>query len=155
VIDQLPILLALRAGAPYLQSLDLAPSAPPAFLLDARRLAPGREVSPGVFDNRWQVFAQDCPSVETLKARGVARVVLVQRGRWVPRYDLADVLRGWQHGGLAVLSKDLDDPAPPAPFRVTPLPWHRAAWHRILEALGLRRSPPGGFGHIVPEPSHG
>src|SRR5689334_1707655 len=25
VIDQLPILLALRAGAPYLQSLDLAP----------------------------------------------------------------------------------------------------------------------------------
>jgi hypothetical protein len=155
VIDQMPILLALRAGAPYLRSLDLPPSAPPAFLLDARRLAPGREVKPGVFDNRSQVFRQDCPSAETLKARGVARVVLVQRSRWVPRYDLADVLRDWQGGGLAVSSKDLADAAAPAPLRVTPLPWYRAAWNRVQEALGLRRSPPGGFGHIVPEPSHG
>ena len=155
VLDQGPILHALRAGAAYLRSLALAPSAPPAFLLDARRLTPAREVRPGAFDNRWQVFPQDFPGTETLKARGVAQVVLVQRGRWLPREDVADVLRGWQEGGVALLSKDLADAAPPAALRVAPLPWYRAWWHRVLEALGLRRSPAGGFGHIVPEPSHG
>jgi hypothetical protein len=155
VIDQRPILLALRAGAPYLRALDLSPSAPPAFLLDARRLVPEREVRPGVFDNRWQIFPQDCPSAEALKARGVGRVVLLQRGRCLPRTDLADVLRGWQAGGIALLSKDLAVTAAPTALRVVPLPWYRVAWNRVLEAVGLRHSPPGGFGHIVPEPSHG
>jgi hypothetical protein len=155
VIDQGPILEGLRAGAAYLRALHLSPSAPPAFLLDARRLSPSQPVKPGVFDNRWQVFRQDFPSAETLKARGVTRAMLVQRGRWLARPDLADVLRGWQEAGIALMAKDVNGAAPPEPFRVAPLAWYRAAWNQVREALGLRRSPPGGFGHIVPEPSHG
>jgi hypothetical protein len=155
VIDQGPILQALRAGAAYLRSLNLSPSAPPAFLLDAKRLSPSRPVQTGVFDNRWQVFPQDFPSAEALKARRVVRVVLVQRGGLLPREDLADVLRGWQERGVTLLTKDVTGDATPAPLRVNPLPWYRGVWNRVLEALGQRRSPPAGFGHFVPEPSHG
>lgn len=155
VIDQLPILLALRSGTRFLRSLDLSPGAPPAFLLDARRMSPEREVRPGAFDNRWQVYPQDCPSAEALKTRGVARMVLIQRRRRLPRPDLADVLRGWQNGGITLLSKDLDDFAPPIALRVEPRPWYRVVWDCVLDALGLRRSPTRGFGHIVREPSHG
>jgi hypothetical protein len=154
VIDQGPIIAALRAGAPYLRSLALAPGAPPAFLLDSRRTIVEREVRPGAFDNRWQVFRQDFPSAQTLAERGFTQVLLVQRGRRL-REDLADVLHGWQGAGVALLMKDVSGEMPPAPLRLENLPWYRAAWFRLLERLGLRGSPPGGFGHLVPEPSHG
>ena len=154
VIDQGPLVHALRAGALYLWSVKLPVDAPPAFLLDARRTIAEREVRPGAFDNRWQVFPQDFPSAQTLAERGFTKALLVQRGRR-PREDLADVLRGWQEAGVALSLKDVGDEAPPAPLRIEPLPWYRAAWHGVLAWLGLRRSPPGGFGRLVPEPSHG
>jgi hypothetical protein len=34
-------------------------------------------------------------------------------------------------------------------------PWYRAAWHRALAVLGLRRGGHGGFGGLVPRPGHG
>ncbi len=155
VIDQGPLLRALRAGAPYLARLGLPPGAPPAFLLDARRTTPERQVRPGAFDNRWQVFPSDFPSAQVLTGRGFTRALLVQRGRRLPHEDLADVLRTWQAAGLALLTKDVGEPGPPEPLPLSPPPWYRAAWLAVLGWLGLRRSPPGGFGRLVPEPSHG
>jgi hypothetical protein len=154
VVPQRPIQQALRQGAPYLRSLNLPAGAPPTFLLDANRMARGADVRPGRFDNRWQVFPQDFPSAPLLLGRGVTRALLVQVGSRVPRDDLADVLRGWQDAGLEVWAKGLLDGAPPAPIRVARPAWYRALWHEVLAALGLRRAPPGGFGHLVPEPRH-
>jgi hypothetical protein len=152
VVPQGPIQRALRRGAPYLQSLSLPDGAPAAFLLDANRMAPGADVRPGQFDNRWQVFPQDFPSGPALLARGVSRVLVVRRGSRVPADDLADVLRGWQDAGLYVWAKDLGDAAAPDAIRVAPPAWYRAAWHGVLTYFGLRRAPRGGFGHLVPEP---
>jgi hypothetical protein len=152
VVPQGAIRRALRAGAPYLRSLNLPADAPPAFLLDANRMAPGADVRPGMFDNRWQVFPQDLPSAQTLRGRGVSRVLLVRHGPRAPADDVADVLRGWQEAGLMTWAKDLLDAAPPVSIRVARPAWYRAVWHGFLAALGLRRAPPGGFGRLVPEP---
>ena len=72
LIDQSPIIAALRAGAGYLASIKLAGTRP-AFLLDDRRMKP-RKGRPSDFDNRWIVFPQDFPSAAFLVARGLMRV---------------------------------------------------------------------------------
>jgi hypothetical protein len=178
VIDQGPILRHLRAGAPYLASLTLPAAAPPAFLLDWRRMKPEGPVAPGVFDNRWQVFPQDFPSAGLLRARGFTRAVLVQdserrtrdagtpsqhivEATWPatpgrgPQQDLAHVLRRWQDAGMAIESKDLAVAGLPVPITVDRPPRYRATWYRVLALLGLRRCLGGGFGGIVPSPRHG
>ncbi len=154
VIDQRPIIDALRAGAGYLSGL--APSdAAPAFLLDARRMSPERALSPGVFDNRWQVFPQDFPSAAFLLERGFGRAVLVSLGRREPAEDLAHVLRRWQDAGMRIDAVDLAAGAGSAPLVVDQPEWYRAAWQRALAILGLRRGSQGGFGRVVPRPSQG
>ncbi len=155
VIDQGPILRALRRGATSLRTLTLAADAPPAFLLDDRRMSPAGPMRPGAFDNRWQVFPEDFPSARLLTARGFRRAVLVQRGRRQPQEDLAHVLRRWQDAGIAVEAKDVADGRPPLPITVASPRWYRALWHRALAILGLRRCRQGGFGRIVPEPGGG
>jgi hypothetical protein len=152
VVPQGPIQQALRQGAPYLRSLNLPADAPPAFLLDANRMAPGADVRPGLFDNRWQVFPQDFPSARFLLGRGITRVIVVQRGSRVPRDDLAHVLRRWQDAGIEVWAKDLLDAAAPVPIRVSRPAWYRVMWYRALAVLRLTRNPLGGFGEVVPEP---
>ncbi len=155
VIDQGPIIEALRDGAAYLAGLTLADAAP-AFLLDSRRMSPDTSpLWPGNFDNRWKVFPQDFPSATVLTERGFRRVLLIQRGRLQPQLDLAHVLLRWQDAGLEITGKDLADREPPARIRVRPPPWYRRAWLRFLEMLGLGRGPEGGFGNVIPRPSHG
>jgi hypothetical protein len=154
VVDQRPIIEALRDGASYLAGQPL-PDAPPAFLLDARRMALGREIRPGDFDNRWQIFPQDFPSSGFLKPRGCTRVLLVQRDRLQPHEDLAHVLCRWQDAGLAIEAKDVAQTTPPTPLTVARPPRYRSVWHRVLTVLGLRRGAHGGFGGVVGRPSHG
>jgi hypothetical protein len=155
VIDQRPIIDALRAGTEYLAAQSLPLGAPPAFLLDARRMSPFRRVGPGDFDNRWQVFPQDFPSVLFMIERRFTLAVLVQRGRKEPQDDVNDVLLGWQNFGVRVQVKDLFDAAAPTPVTLAQPAWYRWFPRRILETIGLRGAPRGGFGRIVPEPSHG
>jgi hypothetical protein len=153
VIHQGPIIAALRAGAEHLASLTLT-DAPPAFLLDARRMG-GGVIRPGDFDNRWQVFPQDFPSAAFLTARGIMRALLIQRGRLDPHEDLAHVLRRWQEAGITIEARDVTNEAPPVPITVGRPAWYRSAWQRVLAILGLRRGSHGGFGGFVPKPSHG
>jgi hypothetical protein len=155
VIDQLPILRGLQAGAAILAAPSLPAGAPPAFLLDALRLSPSRPIGPGVFDNRWMVFPQDFPSGRFLIAHGVSRVLLVQRGRRAPLDDLAHVLCRWQEAGLALHALDLAESAPAAPLVVDRPPSYRSICYRADAAFGLHPSATGGFGSIVPQPSHG
>jgi hypothetical protein len=154
VIDQGPIIEALRAGAGYLAAQALTDAAP-AFLLDARRMSPAREIRPRAFDNRWKVFPQDFPSAGFLTGRGFTRALLIQRGRTHPQEDLAHALCRWQDAGMALAAKDVAGGARPGPITVDRPAWYRSAWQRVLAVLGLRRGPRGGFGGVVPEPSHG
>jgi hypothetical protein len=156
VVPMQLIMEGLRAGAGYLKSLLLPADAPPAFLIDANRMAPLRAVLPGVFDNRWRVFPQDFPSARFLMDRGISRAVLIQRGKRQAEEDLAHVLLRWADAGIAIHAKDVADARPPEPINVAKPPWYRAMTYRVREMLGLRSASRGGFGREVPKPSsHG
>lgn len=155
VVDQRAIMDALCLSAGYLASLTIAADAAPAFLLDARRMTPRKPLQPGAFDNRWRVFPQDFPAARLLIAHGYRRAIVLQHAGGPPQEDLADVLRGWQDAGVAIGVKDVDHGTPPMPAIVRRPRWYRAIRYRALAALGLRRSPRGGFGYIIPEPGHG
>lgn len=150
VIDLGPTLAALRAAA---SALPIARAeAPPAFLLDARRMRPARVPMPGDFDNRWQVTPQDFPSDRRLLAAGVTEVVLVADGAVAD--DLAHVLRRWQEAGL-VLRRWVPDPGALVILDVPRPRWFRSLWWRVLVGFGLRPNAAGGFGSTIPQPSNG
>jgi len=152
LVDVRPILAALLRGTPLLREQSIRPEAPPAFLLDARRRGDGG-IFPGVFDNRSVSFTTDFPSANFLLARGLHRVVLVQSEGAQPQPDLAHTLRRWQDAGVNIELKRLDVAGPPVPCEVEKPPRFRWIWQRALAAFGLRRSPSGGFGDWVPEPT--
>src|SRR5437867_8090292 len=125
-VEVVPILHMLCRAAEPLGALNLPPSAPPAFLLDANRHADGRKMLPEEFDNRSVCFTTDFPSGNFLMEHGVRRAVLIQRTGDQPKWDLAHTLRRWQEAGLAIESKRLDSPEPPTPIQITRPPWFGA-----------------------------
>jgi hypothetical protein len=151
------ILRRLRDGAEELQGLAIPADAPPVFLLDAQRLAPGTPPQPGRFDNRWAVFPQDFPSASFLLSNGIRRVVLLQEAglQDKPRNDLAHVLLRWQEGGVEIYVQDPDGNMSPRPVQVEKPSAFRSLFYRALTLSGLRRSSAGGFGSVIPIPSSG
>jgi hypothetical protein len=150
VVEVESIMRALRAGAEVLRAARLEPDVPPAFLLDADRMAPAVLRTPGRFDNRWIVLPQDFPSATYLRSKGVSDVLLVHRGGDAPREDLAHVLLRWQESGISLLHVDVAAPGRPSRLKVTRPRWYRRAWYRWIALLGLRRSNAGGFGALIP-----
>ena len=153
LLDQGPILRALRDGAVFLAALALPSDAPPAFLLDSRRQSLPRPLRPGMLDNRWQVFPEDFPSAQLLEQRGVSRVIWIGYGK--PQEDLARVLRVWQEAQIALEAKDLTIAGAPHPLIVPPTPWWRRWWNRLRSQFGLQGRPRDGFGYIVSARTHG
>ncbi len=147
------ILNTLRAATRRLADAGLPAEAPPAFLLDARRRVGQRLATPGCFDNRSISFVTDFPSANLLLARGMRRVLLVQRGATQPQADLAHTLRRWQDSGLEITLKDLEVAGPPAPLIVNKPTWFGLWFQRALELVGFRRNVLGGFGGILPDTS--
>jgi hypothetical protein len=150
VVDVETIALHLLRGADVLRAARLEPDAPPAFLLDADRMATPSAVAPGKFDNRWIVLPQDFPSATFLRARGIGEVWLLQAGRTEPREDLAHILLRWQRAGIRLFAGDVLSPGRPRELDVKPPSRFRRAWYRAIALLGLRRSNAGGFGGVVP-----
>ncbi|MCI0635416.1 MAG: hypothetical protein L0206_16095 [Actinobacteria bacterium] len=156
LVDVSSIVRAMRRATAILGQLALAEDRPPAFLLDAqRRYGTGAAVRPGQFDNRSVSLPTDFPSGLFLRSRGIERVVLVQQAKTEPQVDLAHTLLAWQEAGLSILSKTTSTDGPPEPIRVKRPSNFRVMWYRCLATLGLRRSPLGGFGGMIPVPSAG
>jgi hypothetical protein len=149
VVDAAPIASLLLGGAAVLRGVSLHPHAPPAFLLDARRMTPSVPPGPGKFDNRWIAFPQDFPSAAHLQSRGVDDVLLVHGGQGL-QDDLAHVLLRWQQAGIRVTSARLDDAGGPRDLIVKRPSMFRRAWYRALAVAGLRRNNAGGFGAAIP-----
>jgi hypothetical protein len=155
-VDMRGLLLALCQGAEQLRVAQLAPDAPPAFLLDSNRMAGVSSNLESAFDNRWLAFPQDFPSGRFLRNRGVRKVILVHDTFLKdPQEDLAHVLLRWQEEGIAIESKSARFGDAPVPITVSRPFRFRAAWYRALAALGLRRNDAGGFGGYPPSPSSG
>ena len=150
IVDLPPLLGALRAGAELLRDNPPPRGAPPAFLLDADRMAGGRQPRPNDFDNRWVTFPQDFPSAAHLAASGIRRVIVIQDGGSIAG-DLTHVLLRYREAGLEVLLLTEVDSAPVTANLVKPSRF-RGIWYRALATLGLRRSMSGGFGGVVPDP---
>ena len=155
IVPVYPILKRLQDGADELQGLAIPPDAPPAFLLDAKRLEPGVPPQPGQFDNRWAVFPQDFPSANFLLSNNIRRAVVLQEDRLngTPRIDLAHVLLRWQEAGLEIYVQDPDGGMSPRPVQVAKPSSFRSLFYRALTVAGLRRSSAGGFGSVIPIPS--
>lgn len=120
LLDLAPVVGAVQVGAATLRDSRIRPDAPPAFLLDAGRMAPGLTPSPGRFDNRWIVLPQDLPSATYLPSRGISEVVLLQAGSTTPLEDLAHVLLRWQRGGVRILAADVRAGGRAQPIEVKP-----------------------------------
>ena len=155
VVDVLPILDGLYSGAAILQSLKLAPDAPPAFVVDAHRCPMSSPGSPGEFDNRWLVFPQDFPSAKFLLSHNINAIVWAHTPGHLLAPDLSQILRRWQIAGIAIYSVDLESPDAPQPLAVPRPPMFRMMWQRAIAAFGLRRSSIGGFGAKIPIHSSG
>lgn len=150
VVEVDAILARLATGGGELAALSIPPEAPPAFLLDSRRLAPAAPPAPGRFDNRWVAFPQDFPSASFLRSRGIQRVVVVQEGEGEPALDLAHVLLRYQRAGIEVLLQSPDVTASPRPIEVRRPSLFHSLFYRALTLAGLRRNSAGGFGAIIP-----
>jgi hypothetical protein len=146
-VDMRRLLRGLCQGTHILRELRLAPEASPVFLLDASRLAEGRPVNDGAFDNRWKTFAQDFPSARFLEERGIRRVILVQEHAAQPQEDLAHVLLRWQEAGIRLEVWGITENGPARELRVRRPSHFRALWQRWLAMLGLQRGASGGFGN--------
>jgi hypothetical protein len=147
VVDMLPVMQGLLAGAEVLAAVTVRPNAAPAFLIDARRMS--GTPSPGAYDNRSIVLPQDFPSATMLISHGIREVVLVQLGTGEPREDLSHVLLRWQQAGLALRRESTRGQA--EALALSPPSWFRKAWYRVIALFGLRRNNVGGFGATVPE----
>jgi hypothetical protein len=84
----------------------------PVVLLDSWRLAYRfDDPDDDVYDNRYMLTANDLPDVETLKARGISRVVYVVEDlddAEVEEDDLYESFRTWQAAGITIFFVDLD-----------------------------------------------
>ncbi|HET9227537.1 MAG TPA: hypothetical protein VFR31_12775 [Thermoanaerobaculia bacterium] len=155
IVPVAEILRKLHKAEPEMRSLMIASEAPPAFLLDARRLEPSTAAAPGKFDNRWVVFPQDFPSANFLLSRGIRQVIVLQSDSLhdKPRLDLAHVLRRWQEAGLQLYVQDPDGQQAPRPLTVDRPSSFRSLFYRALTLVGMRRNSAGGFGSVIPVPS--
>ncbi len=151
-VDVEALLAVLAAAAPGLTGNPPPPHAPPVFVLDAHRQAPGQQIVEEMFDNRSVVFASDFPSAAMLKAQGISRVLVVRDATVPVGRDLAHALAPWQKAGMEISLMAADG----SPMTQ---PWPRTGW---LAELGFRltswvmpRNSQGGFGAFVPESSGG
>jgi len=154
IVDMRELLRALCWGADSLRQSHLVPEAPPAFLVDSKRMGGVAQVIESAFDNRWMVFPQDFPSGRYLREQGIRRIVLIHDTFLKqPQEDLAHVLLRWQQEGIAIESKSAHFGDVPVPIQVSRPSRFRALWYRALAILGLRRNDAGGFGGYPPDPS--
>jgi len=149
-VDVLPILSALVSKAPALESINVPPDAPPAFLLDFNRHGSGMPLKEGQFDNRSISMTTDFPSAIFFAAHGINRILLVQLDHIYYLQDLAHSLHRWQDGGLELYRVCLELPNQPQPFEVSKPIWYKLMFQRALASLGLHRRSAGGFGGWVP-----
>lgn len=150
VIDVMPITRALANGAERLKLSTLAVDAPPAFLLDSRRIGTSQP-RPGSYDNRWVALPQDFPSGALLSSRGIKSATLIRSGSLSVPADLAHVLRRWQDSGLSVRAIDLASGRSAENVLIPKPSGFRRVWYAAVALFGLRRSNVGGFGSKIPE----
>ncbi|MCL2217496.1 MAG: hypothetical protein FWB91_10840 [Defluviitaleaceae bacterium] len=101
VIDNTPIVNALKSCAGDLQQINIDSSAPPAFLLDYDR---NKDIADSLhmYDNRWSLDFEDMPDAQYMKQAGINRVIVWTTGEI--RKDLLPIIESYQDMGIEVVT---------------------------------------------------
>ena len=100
---------ALLWGATVLQGIEIDPDAPPVFLLDTnRRHRYKSDIS--LYDNSWDLYEQDIPSVEYFLANGICKILIV--GDKIHK-DLKLIFHKFQKKGISFFfTEGFEEPKP-------------------------------------------
>ena len=101
-VDNKAIKIGLIKGAIELQNIQIRKNAPPAFLLDSNRMN-RYKMNPSVFDNSWDIYAQDIPSAEYFLKNGICNIIV--RGDCIQK-DLKKILYPFQLKGINIFLAD-------------------------------------------------
>ena len=146
VLEMQDLETALYQGGKLLQTIEIPLDAPPAFLLDSRRMYETGKL-PGYYDNRWCVFPQDMPSADYLLKNNIKNII-VRSGRITD--DLSHILLRYRDRGIDIFLCDGENP--PAPAAVYKPSKFKSMAYRLSVMAGLRRNAAGGFGGRIPDP---
>lgn len=86
----------LISGSQRLKEMQLKKDANPAFLLDSSRMNRYR-AKESIFDNSWDLYGQDIPSLEYFQKNGIQKIIVV--GTTIQR-DLRKIFFKFQDGGI-------------------------------------------------------
>ena len=100
VVDNLPIIHALKDGASILGSTYLPEHAPPAFLLDSRRYSQAANTI-SMFDNRWSLDFEDLPAAAFMQNAGISQVIVWTIGQ--ENVDLTAILDSYADMGITIV----------------------------------------------------
>lgn len=99
--DNKEIIYGLIKYARILKDIKVDDNAKPAFLLDSNRMNRYKFDS-SVFDNSWDIYAQDLPSAEFLIKNDIEKVLIISN---IIREDLRKILHKYQKKGIKVFLK--------------------------------------------------
>jgi len=99
LVDNHGIECALFWGADVLADMNIKKDAPPAFLLDSNRLHRHKPEA-SYFDNSWDLYSQDIPSVEYFLDSGIQKIVV--KGEKIHN-DLKRIFYKFQKKGIEIL----------------------------------------------------
>ena len=102
IIDTYKIESYLINGAEKLKNIHLDKNANPAFLLDSYRTNRYR-TKESIFDNSWDLYKQDIPTVEYFKQNGINKIIVI--GDCIQR-DLKKILMQFQATGIEIYLTD-------------------------------------------------
>ena len=107
LVDNHGIECALLWGASVLNNIKIKEDAPPAFLLDSNRMHRYKPEQ-AFFDNSWDLYAQDIPSVDYFWGNGIDKILV--RGEKVHK-DLKRIFKKFQKKGISIFFTDgYDEP---------------------------------------------
>ncbi len=107
IVDTNLIESCLINGAEKLKSICLKNDANPVFLLDSCRMNRYR-AKESIFDNSWDLYKQDIPSVEYFKQNGINKIIVV--GDSIQK-DLKKIFLPFQDAGIEFYLTDSYCPA--------------------------------------------
>ena len=101
-VDNKIVKIGLIKGALELKKMQFDKDAPPVFLLDSNRMN-RYKINHSVFDNSWDIYAQDIPSPEYFLKNGICDIIV--RGNCINK-DLNKVLYPFQKKGINIFLVD-------------------------------------------------
>ena len=105
-VDNTSIKIGLLKGALELKKMKIEETAPPAFLLDSNRMN-RYKMNESVFDNSWDVYAQDMPSAEYFLNNGINKIIIIAKKL---NKDLQKILYNYQNKKIEIyLASEYDN----------------------------------------------